>query len=66
MVIEANADEKESLMLTWLLNNRIEAFQNAWNYDMSYARQMLEASPSALRAFHAATKLGCPDGRGPG
>jgi alkylhydroperoxidase family enzyme len=38
-------------MLKWLLRRRIAAFERAFGYDMSYARDILEASPRALMAF---------------
>ncbi len=44
-------------MLKWLMKKRIEAFEKTWNYDMSYARRLLAASPAALRSFAAATRL---------
>ncbi len=45
-------------MLTWLMKNRIDSFEKTWRYDMTYARRLLQASPSALRAFASAARLG--------
>ena len=38
-------------MLKWLMRRRIAAFERAYDYDMSYARAILDASPRALLAF---------------
>lgn len=45
-------------MFNWLIRNRIDAFERRWNYDSSYARELLAASPAALMAFAKATRLG--------
>ncbi len=38
-------------MLKWLIRNRLDAFQREFDYDMSYARDILEADTSAVIAF---------------
>ena len=38
-------------MLKWLLRRRIDAYEKQWDYDMGYARELLETDPSALIAF---------------
>jgi hypothetical protein len=38
-------------MMKWLVRRRIAAFEKAWNYDSSYARDILDADPGALLAF---------------
>ncbi len=38
-------------MLKWLARRQIAAFERTWNYDSSYARDMLDADLSALMTF---------------
>ena len=38
-------------MLTWLFRNRLRAVERTWDYDMSYARALLEADAKAFMAF---------------
>jgi hypothetical protein len=38
-------------MLTWLMRRRLAAFERDYNYDMSYARDILDADPGALMKF---------------
>jgi hypothetical protein len=38
-------------MLGWLVRRRIAAFERAFDYDMSYAREMYDASPRAFFRF---------------
>lgn len=38
-------------MMKWLMRRQIAAFDKAWNYDSSYAREILDADPRALLAF---------------
>lgn len=45
-------------MITWLLRNRINAFEARYDYDMSYVRAVLDASPRAARLYAQATRLG--------
>ena len=42
-------------MLKWFIRNRLAAFENKYDYDMSYAREILAADTSAFLAF---AKLG--------
>jgi hypothetical protein len=44
-------------MLTWIIRNRIRAFEKAYNYDMSYARLVLQADTSAMLALSTVTAL---------
>ena len=38
-------------MMRWLLRRTINAFERQWNYDASYLREMIEASPRAAWRF---------------
>ena len=38
-------------MLKWLIRKRLAAFEREYDYDMSYARDILEADPGALLRF---------------
>lgn len=38
-------------MLTWIIKNRLRAFEREWDYDMSYARALLDADVRAFMAF---------------
>lgn len=40
-------------MRKWLMRRALEKFERRWNYDLGYARDMLEADPEALRRFGA-------------
>jgi hypothetical protein len=51
-------EEQGVTMLKWLLRNRIDAFERKLGYDMSYARDMLEADPRAVLAFSGVRKMG--------
>ena len=41
----------------WLARKQIAKFEAAWNYDMSYARDMMEASFPSFRGFAGIIKL---------
>ena len=45
-------------MLRWLMRRRIAAFERAYDYDMSYIRDLVDADPRAARLFGRATALG--------
>lgn len=45
-------------MLKWLMRRRIAAFEQAYDYDMDYVRDMLAASPRAVRIFGRVGALG--------
>ncbi len=45
-------------MVKWLMGRGIRAFEKTWNYDASYLREILAASPRAARLFARATALG--------
>ena len=38
-------------MLKWFLKRKLDAFERAYSYDISYARDLLDADPAALTAF---------------
>jgi hypothetical protein len=38
-------------MLNWIARRRLAAFERAYDYDLSYLYEMLDASPRALRRF---------------
>ena len=45
-------------MVRWLLLRMVSRFERKWNYDASYLREMIEASPRAAWLFlRAATRL---------
>src|SRR5262249_11363335 len=39
------------IMIRWFLRRQITAFEQTWNYDSSYIREVLDADPRALWAF---------------
>jgi len=45
-------------MLRWLLRRFISSFERQWNYDGSYMRDIIEASPRAAWRFASAARLG--------
>ncbi len=45
-------------MMSWILRRKLDAFEREYDYDMSYARELLELGPSVLLRFQQATKLG--------
>ena len=45
-------------MLKWLMRRWIAAFEQAYDYDMDYVRDMLEVSPRAVRVFGRVGALG--------
>jgi hypothetical protein len=44
-------------MLRWLFRRTVSAFERKWNYDASYLREMIDASPRAAWRFLSATRL---------
>jgi hypothetical protein len=38
-------------MLKWFLKRKLDAFERAYSYDISYARELLDADPAALIAY---------------
>jgi hypothetical protein len=44
-------------MIKWLMARRIAAFERGYDYDMSYARDILAVSPRALALFGGIGKL---------
>ena len=45
-------------MLRWLFRRTVSAFERQWNYDASYLREIIDASPRAAWRFLHATRLG--------
>jgi alkylhydroperoxidase family enzyme len=45
-------------MLKWLMRRRIAAFERAYGYDASYAREILDASPRGFWVFGRVGALG--------
>lgn len=44
-------------MLSWFIEKKLSSFERAFDYDLSYARYMLSASPKALIRFQRATQM---------
>ncbi len=44
-------------MLKWLIRNRLAAFERTYGYDVSYARQILDADTRAFLAFAKLTGI---------
>lgn len=38
-------------MLKWLIKRQLRAFETTYNYDMTYARELLDTDPVAFRKF---------------
>ena len=45
-------------MIKWFLRKAIDKFERDWNYDASYMRDMIDASPRAAWLFSRAAALG--------
>ena len=45
-------------MLRWLLGRTVSTFEGQWNYDASYLREIIDASPLAAWRFLNAARLG--------
>lgn len=45
-------------MIRWVLRKAIGNFERRWNYDASYMRDIIDASPRAAWLFSRATALG--------
>jgi hypothetical protein len=45
-------------MLKWFLSRWITKFEQTWNYDASYLRDVLDADPRAMMAFSRVTAFG--------
>jgi hypothetical protein len=45
-------------MIKWALRRAITKFERAWNYDASYMRDIIDASPKAAWLFSRATAIG--------
>ena len=45
-------------MIKWALHKAIDKFERHWNYDASYMRDMIDASPRAAWLFSRVTALG--------
>src|SRR4030095_6988498 len=49
---------RRSEMIKWVLRRAIHKFEQEWNYDASYIRDMIDASPRAAWLFSRVTALG--------
>lgn len=45
-------------MFKWLMHKALVRFERQWNYDASYAHEMIDADPRAAWRFQRATGLG--------
>ena len=45
-------------MVKWLMRRGIAAFERQWDYDASYVREMIDASPRAAWMFSRAAAIG--------
>jgi hypothetical protein len=45
-------------MIRWALRRRLDKFERDWNYDASYMREMVDASPRAAWLFSRVATLG--------
>ena len=45
-------------MLRWILRRTVSSFERQWNYDASYLREIVDASPRAAWRFVNAARLG--------
>ena len=45
-------------MMRWALRKAIDRFERNWNYDASYMRDLIDASPRAAWLFSRATAIG--------
>ena len=45
-------------MIRWALGKAIDRFERDWNYDASYMRDIIDASPRAAWLFSRLTTLG--------
>jgi alkylhydroperoxidase family enzyme len=50
--------ERRSDVIKWVLRKAIGKFERDWNYDASYMRDMIEASPGAAWLFSRVAALG--------
>src|SRR5215208_2916631 len=50
--------ERRSDMIRWVLRAAIAKFERQWNYDASYMRDIIDASPRAAWLFARVTALG--------
>src|SRR5262249_49495596 len=51
-------EDRRSDMIKWALRRWLRKFEQEWNYDASYMRDMIEASPRAAWLFSRAAALG--------
>ena len=45
-------------MLTWILKRRLDAFERSFDFDMNFAREIVDISPKALVMYFRATDIG--------
>jgi hypothetical protein len=51
-------EERRNEMIRWILRRAIGKFERTWNYDASYMRDLIDASPRAAWLFSRAAALG--------
>src|SRR5438309_1050588 len=50
--------DRRNNMMKWILQRPIDNFERTWNYDGSYMREIIDASPRAAWLFSRAAALG--------
>lgn len=50
--------DRRNGMIKWILQRAIDRFERTWNYNASYMRDIIDASPRAAWLFTRATALG--------
>ena len=45
-------------MFTWILKRRLDAFERSFDFDMNFAREIVDISPKALVMYFRATDIG--------
>src|SRR5689334_20955189 len=56
--VPRRACTRSYVMLSWFIRRRIKAFEASFDYDASYAHEMLELNRAGLIALNRATALG--------
>src|SRR5262249_6353228 len=51
-------EDRRNDMIKWVLRRAIEKLERDWNYDASYMRDMIDASPRAKWLFSSVSSLG--------
>jgi hypothetical protein len=53
-----NVEDRRDNMIRWILRRAIDKFERQWQYDASYMRDIIDASPRAAWMFSRAAALG--------